>query len=260
MQIIKSFLIAVSMYSVIPVRRFAWKEEDMKYVFCFFPWVGALIGGCIYFWSWLCRIYQIGGLCRAAIAVAIPVFLTGGFHADGFMDTMDAIHSYRSRERKLEILKDSHIGAFAAILLAVYGLVFLGAFSEVKEEALLKIVCAGFFLSRCLCGLSAVSFPLAKKDGMLSAVAGCSHKKIVKGALGLQGMACIGLMCFWSRFAGLVSAAAALLALACYFYRSRKEFGGITGDTSGYFILLCEVCITAAAAFINIFMERGLGT
>ena len=51
MQVIKSFFIAVSMYSKIPVPQFEWKEEDMKYIFCFFPWVGALIGGCIYFWN-----------------------------------------------------------------------------------------------------------------------------------------------------------------------------------------------------------------
>ena len=44
--------------------------------------------------------------------------VTGGFHIDGFMDTMDAFHSYKPREEKLAILKDSHIGAFAVIMLA----------------------------------------------------------------------------------------------------------------------------------------------
>ena len=40
------------------------------------------------------------------------------FHIDGFMDTMDAFHSYKPREEKLTILKDSHMGAFAVIMLA----------------------------------------------------------------------------------------------------------------------------------------------
>ncbi len=91
--------------------------------------------------------------------------ITGGLHADGFMDTMDAIHSYQPKERKLEILKDSLIGAFAVIMLAVYGLICLGALSEIGTKELQKLVCSGFFLSRCLSGISAVSFPLAKKDG-----------------------------------------------------------------------------------------------
>ena len=256
MQIIKSFFIAVSIYSKIPVPGSTWKEDDMKYVFCFFPWIGALIGGCIYFWNYLCGIYHIGVLCRTAVAMAIPIFITGGFHVDGFMDTMDAIHSYSQKERKLEILKDSHIGAFAVIMFVVYGLVFLGAFSEIKSDAPLKIVCGGFFLSRCLCGISAVTFPLAKKDGTLYLFADSSHKKVVKGSLYLQSAGCIGLMCFWSFFAGLIVAAAAVLAFGYYFYKSRKEFGGVTGDTAGYFVLLCEGCIVVAAAFINIFIWK----
>lgn len=252
MRIIRSFFIAVSTYSIIPVLGFAWKEDDMKYVFCFFPWIGAIIGGCIYFWNHLCSVYHIEALCRVAVDAAIPLFITGGFHVDGFMDTMDAIHSYSPKERKLEILKDPHIGAFAVIMLAAYGLLLFGAFSEIESDALIKIVCCGFFLSRCLCGISAVSFLPAKKDGMLYTFADSSHKKIVKGSLFIQSVVCIGLMFFWSLFAGLIVAAVAVLALIYYFYRSRKEFGGITGDTAGFFVLLCEGCIVMTAACINI--------
>ena len=191
MRVIKSFFIAFSMYSKIPVPQFAWKEEDMKYIFCFFPWIGALIGGCIYLWNYLCGVYHVGAICRTAMNTAIPLLITGGIHVDGFMDTMDAIHSYSPRERKLEILKDSHIGAFSVIMLVTYGIIFVGAFSEITQDSLLKIVCCGFFLSRCLCGISVVSFPLAKKDGMLYTFADSSHKKIVKGSLYLQSAVCI---------------------------------------------------------------------
>ena len=256
MQVIKSFFIAVSMYSKIPVPQFEWKEEDMKYIFCFFPWVGALIGGCIYFWNELCNYCHIGILCRTAVDAAIPLFITGGIHMDGFMDTMDALHSYSPKERKLEILKDSHIGAFAVIMLAVYGLVYLGAFSEVESNVMLKIVCSSFFLSRCLCGISAVSFPLAKKDGTLYLFADSSQKRIVKGSLYLQSAACIGFMLFWSPSAGLIVAAAAMIALIYYFCRSKKEFGGITGDTAGYFVLICEVCMIVIAAMLSLWRLR----
>lgn len=226
----------------------------MKYVFCFFPWVGAMIGGCLLAWLHLCGRCQAGSLCRTMIGAAIPLFITGGFHVDGFMDTMDALHSCQSRERKLEILKDSHIGAFAVIMLAVYGMVYLGAFSEIQTIELQKIVCSGFFLSRCLCGISAVSFPLAKKEGMLFLSADRSHKKIVKASLYLQGAACIGLMLYWHFAAGLLTAGCAVAFLVCYFYRSRKEFGGVTGDTAGCFVVLCEGGMMAAAALFDMFM------
>ena len=42
--------------------------------------------------------------------------------------------------------------------------------------------------------------------------------------------------------------AAALLTFVYYYRRSKKEFGGITGDTAGYFVTLCEGCVVAAVA------------
>lgn len=256
MHVIKSLLLAFSVYSKIPLRQFVWKENDTKYMFCFFPWVGAVVGGCIYFWNRFCYVYGLGNLCRIAITMAILLFLTGGIHVDGFMDTMDAFHSYQPRERKLEILKDAHIGAFAVIMLAAYGLVFGGVFSEITDIVLLRIICCSFFLSRCLCGISVVSFPLAKKDGMLFLFVNHAQKDIVRVLLCLQSVLCIGLMLFWSFYAGILVTAAALSAFVCYAHRCRKEFGGITGDTSGYFILRCEICMITTAAVFNQFFPK----
>lgn len=252
MHIIKAFFIAFSLYSKIPVPQFEWKEEDMKYMLCFFPWVGAVIGGCLYLWSMFCRQYEIGRLCATLIGAAIPLLITGGFHVDGFMDTMDAFHSYQPREKKLEILKDSHIGAFAVIMLGTYGLVYLGAFSELQDEKLLGIVCAGFFLARCLSGISVVSFPSAKKDGMLYLFANHARRKIVRVLLCLQGVICMGFMLWQSLTAGAMIVAVAFGVFGYYYYRTKKELGGITGDTAGYFVLLCEGGMVVAAALLNL--------
>lgn len=254
MSVIKSLLIAFSVYSKIPMIHFAWKENDTNYVFCFFPWVGAVAGILVYLWSFVCRAYLVGDLCRVAMTMAILLFLTGGIHVDGFMDTMDAFHSYQPRERKLEILKDAHIGAFAVIMLAAYGLGFFGAFSEITDIALLRIVCCGFFLSRSLCGLSVVSLPLAKQEGMLFQLVSQAHKNAVRISLWLQSALCIVGMLFLSFYAGLAVTAAAVLAFVCYAHQCRKTLGGITGDTSGYFVLLCEVCMITAAAVCNHFL------
>ncbi len=253
MHILKSLVIAFSIYSKIPVPQFEWKEEDMKYMLCFFPWIGAVIGVCIYLWNYLCGIYDIGKICYTLIGTAIPLIITGGFHVDGFMDTMDALHSYQPKEKKLEILKDSHIGAFAVIMLATYGLIYIGAFSEITDIRLLKIVGAGFFLSRCLSGIGVVSFPAAKNDGMLCRFAQSSVKNTVKWMLYLQSAACICFMLFTSVYAGTAVAAAAILTFAYYYYRTQKEFGGITGDTAGWFVLVCEGSIIVVSAVINTF-------
>lgn len=248
MHFLKAFIIAFSIYSGIPVPQLTWKERDMKYMLCFFPWVGAVIGVCLYLWFCLCQRFHVGTLCYTAIGAAIPLGITGGFHVDGFMDTMDAFHSYDARERKLEILKDSHVGAFAVIMLALYGLIYLGAFSEIGDVTLLKIVCGGFFLSRCLSGISVVSFPGAKNEGMLRSFAEGAKKRAVKWALYLQGVLCACLMLYWSLLGGGLAVTAALFAFAYYYYRSKKELGGITGDTAGFFVLVCEGSIIVAAA------------
>ena len=253
MRIIKSIIIAFSMYSQIPMPQFEWKDEDMKYMLCFFPWVGAVIGIFIYLWKMICDRLAIGTLCYTVIGAAIPLMITGGFHVDGFLDTMDAFHSYQPKERKLEILKDSHIGAFAVIMLASYGLIYLGAFSEIQDADMLKMVCTGFVLARCLSGIGVVSFPSAKKDGLLYLFASNAEKNIVKGFLYFQGALCIGFMLWQSFFAGSVIAAIAIGTFGYYYYRCKKELGGITGDTAGYFVLICEVAMMVAAAALNSF-------
>lgn len=252
MKIVKSFFIAFSIYSKIPVPQFEWKEEDMKYMLCFFPWIGAVIGGCVYLWGYFCGSHNVGELCYTLVGAAIPLLITGGFHVDGFMDTMDAFHSYQPKEKKLEILKDSHIGAFAVIMLAAYGLVYLGAFSEMKDDTLLRMGCGGFFLSRCLSGISVVSFPSAKNDGLLYLFANNSQRKIVKWVLYLQSIICIGFMLLQSLYAGAIVTATAFFVFAYYYYRCKKELGGITGDTAGYFVLICEGSMMVVTSLINI--------
>lgn len=254
MHILKALILAFSTYSGIPVPQFAWTEEDRKYMLCFFPWIGAVIGGCVYFWNHLCDVLEVGVMCRILTGTAIPIMLTGGFHADGFMDTMDAFHSYRPKEKKLEILQDSHIGAFAVIRLVLYGMLYMAAFSEITDKRLLAIVCAGFFLARCLSGISVISFPSAKQTGMLYLCASNSRKLIVLWSLYLQSIACIGFMLRQSLYAGMSVAAAAFLAFVYYYKRTKKELGGITGDTAGYFVLICEVCMMSVAAVINVRM------
>ena len=139
----------------------------------------------------------------AMIGTAIPLAVTGGFHVDGFMDTMDAFHSYQPREKKLEILKDSHIGAFSVICLVLYELIYIGAYSEIDAVRQAGIVAAGFFLSRCLSGIAAMTFPGAKKEGLLYMFTSKAHERAVKTALFLQTAAVAVLMLYLDGVTGV---------------------------------------------------------
>lgn len=255
MRIFKSMAIAFSTYSKIPMPMFEWKEEDMRYSMCFFPWVGAIIGGLVWLWFRLSVLLGLNTITYILLAAAIPLLVTGGIHVDGYMDTMDAFHSYQPRERKLEILKDSHIGAFSVIMLAVYGFVYLAGFAQIEDSRTLLVFCFGFFLARCLSAIGVVSLPSAKKEGMLYQFADSADRRRVKIILYVQLLLCFGFMGYVSWKSAMAVILAALISYAYYVYRSRKELGGITGDTAGYFVTLCEGAMVWAAAVVSIVMN-----
>ena len=247
MRIIKSFIIAFSMYSKIPMPRVEWKEEDMKYVFCFFPFVGAVIGGLIFGWNYLCLRFELPEICRILITAAIPIIVTGGIHVDGFMDVCDALCSYKDKEEKLKILKDPHIGAFSVIMLALYGLLFVSALSFIKDFKAVIVLAVSFVLSRTLSSLAAVNLKKAK-EGTLNTFSKSSAKVIVNIFVIIEMLACFAGMFLVCPVAALVQFLCAAISFVFYYFKTKKEFGGVTGDTAGFFVLVTEfVCLSGLA-------------
>ena len=83
MHIIRGIAVAFSTYSKIPMPQFVWKEEDMRYSMCFFPWIGAVIGAILWGWFRLSALLGISTLAFILISAALPLIITGGFHVDG---------------------------------------------------------------------------------------------------------------------------------------------------------------------------------
>ena len=169
---------------------------------------------------------------------------------DGFMDTMDAFHSYQDKEKKLAILKDPHIGAFSVLMLVLYYLIYGAAYAELTELSAILVVGIGFALSRSLSGIGVVSLKAAKKDGMLAYFADSAQKKRVLAVLIIEAVVYSGCMIYVNLWAGLAAVVVALLCYGYYSWKSRKEFGGINGDTAGYFVSLCENAMAVAVAVI----------
>ena len=108
-----SFKVAFAMFSKIPVPQADWKEENMRYMFCWLPFVGTIIGAVSIGIFLLGTYFGFEENFLAVLLVLVPVFITGGIHVDGLLDTADAMSSWQERKRRLEILKDTHTGAFA---------------------------------------------------------------------------------------------------------------------------------------------------
>jgi len=235
-----SFLIAFSMFSKIPVPKADWDKENMKYMMCFFPGIGIVIGFLIYGYGKFCVLADFGSLMRAAGVVLIPVAVTGGIHLDGFLDTVDALSSWQPKERKLEILKDSHAGAFAIIMGCAYFILSLGVWSEMNEKAL-PVLCIGYVLSRTLSGMALIVFPCANKKGSLGMFADAAQKRVLKAVLVLWLLACTGAAAWLDWQYGLILFGTAFAVYGYYYYVAVKEFGGTTGDIAGFFVQVCEL-------------------
>ncbi|MGI6094638.1 MAG: adenosylcobinamide-GDP ribazoletransferase [Lachnospiraceae bacterium] len=245
-----SFKIAMAMYSKIPVPQSDWNKENMRYAMCFFPAVGVVIGVLTWLWGNFAG-HWVGNTLYYVILVLIPVFVTGGIHLDGLLDTADALSSYQERERKLEILKDSHAGAFAIIVGITYFLLYYGVYSEVSLR-LLPIVCIGFVLSRTLSAYGIAKFPMAKNTGLAHTFSDGAQKQTVRKTCIVLAVLCLAAMCLVNLAAGLVCFASALAVFGWYYHMSMKQFGGITGDLAGFFLQICELVMTASIVLVQI--------
>ena len=242
MSIIKSFFIALSMYSRIPVPRVNWEKENMRYAMCFFPMIGVVIGAVMYLAGWLLDKTSVGGLFRGVVFTLIPIIITGGIHMDGFMDTMDALGSWGDREKKLEILKDSHAGAFAILGMGCYLMWSVAVWSELPAEVL-RVCSVSFVLSRALSGFSVVAFPAARNSGLLKMFQDGAQKKVVRITMCLYVAAAVIMMAVMNARAMTGAVAGAMIAFLYYVVVSRKQFGGVTGDLAGFFLETAELAM-----------------
>lgn len=249
MHIIRSLFMAFSMYSRIPVPQVEWKEENRRYALCFFPLIGAVIGGFLLAWQHFCVWAQIGVILYAAGCVLIPILVTGGIHMDGYLDVCDAKNSFGDRDKLFAIMKDSHIGAFAAIHLALYLLMQFALFTEVDSWQKMVVVGCGFVESRAISGLAAVTFQNARGEGTLQNFTESAHRRItIVAEFVILAFAAAG-MVIMGGFMGVAAFAAGIVVLAFYKRFAYRKFGGITGDLAGYFLQLCEIFILAGAVF-----------
>lgn len=247
------------MYSKIPMPQSEWTEENMSFAMCFFPWVGAVIGLVIWIvyraGQWLAGSQETtlagatGGnsLFLIILLVLIPIFITGGIHMDGFLDTQDALSSYQPMERRLEILKDSHAGAFAIISCSVYFFAYTGIYSLLTEHTV-KVIAMSFMLSRTLSGLSVICFPQARKkgQGLVATFSESAQKRVNRRTLLTYLIVISAIMIVVGRIPAVAAVITALLVFWYYHHMSISKFGGVTGDLAGYFLQMCEILMALA--------------
>lgn len=254
-----SFLVAFAMYSKIPMPKADWEEKNMRYAMCFFPVIGLVIGLLEFIWFYICRLLGFGRLMGPALAVLIPIFVTGGIHFDGYLDTSDAMSSWREREDRLRILKDSHTGAFAIIAGISWFLLSFGAAGEFFDKntsfRILWIYCLTFIISRSFSALSVVTFPSANPKGTAAAFSENARKKRVRNCMYVYILVLFALVILLDPVTGIPVIAASLIGFAFYHHLCMKYFGGMTGDLAGFFVTVTELLMLLAVV-AGVTLER----
>ena len=238
MAIFKSLISALSTYSKIPMPNIEYKENEGRFTMCFFPLVGLIIFGLEALLIYLGNMFKLSDLSLAIGFVIVPTLVTGGIHIDGFMDVCDALSSYRDKEKRLEILDDPHVGAFSIIKLLIIIGIWILAVLEMKREYLL-IGGLGFIFARILSAFSVLVFKASKTKGMIVYVKNHASgicKYILVGEIMLTTVICI----LTYNVMILIPLAISFIGLLIYQHRVNIEFGGISGDTSGYFLVMTE--------------------
>jgi len=229
---IRKLVYALRFMTILPI---PWREnEDLVQVSrssSMFPLVGLFIGALL----WLtgqAGSYFFSESATAFLQTTMWVLLTGGLHLDGLSDTFDGLGCRRDREKTLEVMKDSRLGAFGALsLILQVGLkfVFIQELNRLGPLLILIPPVTGRWGQL----ISIYSFPSARKDGM-----GRFFREHIRHLEVFFGLICTVVICLWlMSWTGLVllilhGVFVYLISLAI----SRK-LGGLTGDVYG---LVCE--------------------
>lgn len=250
MPIFHSFVLAFSMFSRIPMPRVEWSKKNMKYMMAFFPLIGVCVAAVVIAWNALSSHLNFGHFLRGTGFVLLPLFITGGFHMDGFCDTVDALASGANPPKKQEILKDSRAGAFAVIFGAAYFLAFAALAGELNEK-IQTILCfsVSFVLSRSLSGLALLLFPTSSNSNLLRTFDEAASRIPNIVILCIWTIACVILMTYWSGWAGIIAALSAAVVMLYSRFRLVPQFGGFSGDLAGWLVQVSELATVAGLLF-----------
>ena len=194
-----------------------------------FPVVGALIGAAVGLLCLGLRSIGVPDLAAAALALGGSAILTGALHEDGLADVADGFGGGRDRESKLEIMRDSRLGTYGAMVLLVSFAAKLSALAAIPDGYIVPSLIAAHALGRGVLPAMSMHLPYARKDG-LARNAGQPDAATAAMAGGLALFIAL-LSLSWTN-ALYVALAAGVSAFAMA-RLAMRQIGGQTGDVLG---------------------------
>jgi adenosylcobinamide-GDP ribazoletransferase len=231
-------------FTRLPLPAFDFRGRSLAQAIWAAPLAGVavgLAGGLVYVAA---LAFSVPVPVAAGLALATTMLVTGCLHEDGLSDVADGLGGGKTREKKLEIMRDSRIGTYGAAALLMSVLIRWSAIGALANPfyACTALI-AAHAASRALLPAFMHMLPPARTDG-LAAGAGTVAANTAYVALAIGAVALLA-----TSLGGLVPAAV-LLALVFFGFRSLclRQIGGQTGDTLGALQQFGEIAVLVAAS------------
>jgi adenosylcobinamide-GDP ribazoletransferase len=204
-----------------------------------FPIVGAAIGGVVGLLCLGLRLIGVPDLAGAALALGASAMLTGALHEDGLADVADGFGGGRDPAAKLEIMHDSRLGTYGALILLVSFVARASALSALPDGFVVQSLIAAYALARGALPAMARRLAYARKDG-LAANAGRPDLATAATAGGLAVVIAVLALPWLVALCAALMAAAAAAGMA---WLAQRQIGGQTGDVLGAAEQVAETAI-----------------
>ena len=194
-----------------------------------FPVVGALIGAAVGLSCLALRAAGLPDLAAAAVALGAGMLLTGALHEDGLADVADGFGGGRDTAAKLEIMRDSRLGTYGAVVLLVSFTAKLAALAALPDAQIVYGMIAAHALARGVLPVMSLNLPYARKDG-LAANAGQPDAAVAMVAIVMAVVIALLALSWTAAFWAVLVSAGGAVAMA---WLARRQIGGQTGDVLG---------------------------
>lgn len=264
----KGFILFLSFMTRFPVPNVEYDEQKLGKSMKFFPIVGIFIGLILIFIKFIFMLKISDIYIISIFIILFEVILTGGIHLDGLADTFDGIFSYRSKQKILEIMKDSRLGTNGGISLILYFLlkfsIMLCLFSSfnISELNISFLIMTYPVIARLCSVVSCISAPYARPSGMgKTFIENTKFRDFIISffitlaySLLLMFFNISSTAIFYKNFIIHIFVIL-IMILSSYLFSKlvQRKIGGITGDTLGALLEFSEIFYLFIYIIINSF-------
>lgn len=240
---LRSFLAAMRFLTIIPIVRGAELDgEYFKESLFYFPVIGLLVGSLCSLVTVVSQLFLPQPVV-ACIVVTFLAFISGCLHLDGLSDSGDGLLSSRPRDRSMEIMKDSRVGAMGVIVTVIVLLTKYSALISIEPRLMPITVFFMPFAGRVMILCTMALLPYAREEGGLGNL---FYSSLVRRFAIYGVIALITCLVVFSIHRLLPVALLLVLTFVLFNMWCKNKIGGATGDTLGANCELAEMVVAIA--------------